>query len=434
MKRYALFVLIMSVFLLPISGCGTGRIGGGGNSRNTSAQSSYPSDSFSRSVGSSGSYGESGSASSSTSEIDPIRKQLSGMSIDEKIGQMVMSGVDGYNLGDNTVRMIKDYHVGGFIILGENVKNANQLLRLVNSLKNANSKNKTPLFLSLDQEGGRIDRMPPEFKRLPTNLQIGKIGVSRFSYAMGGILSDELNAFGFNMDFAPVLDINSNPNNPVIGDRSFGDDPDLVTRLGIQTMNGIKSGNIIPVAKHFPGHGDTSVDSHKGLPSVNSDMQRLKNFELIPFAAAVKNNADAVMVAHILLKKIDPKYPASMSKAIITDVLRGDMKFDGVVITDDMTMGAISQNYDIGDAAVVSVQAGADIVLVCHVYENELSAVNALKRAVRDGSLTERRIDESVYRILKLKSKYNVSGKAVKSCDIAKINAKIGDLLAAYMK
>jgi Beta-glucosidase-related glycosidases len=365
---------------------------------------------------------------------DPVKTQVDGMTLDEKIGQMVMSGVDGYTLGDTTIKMIKNYHVGGFIILGENVKNSSQLLELVNSLKTANSNNKIPLFLSIDQEGGRIDRMPAEIKRLPANKAVGGVNNSNFSYGLGGILAEELKAFGLNMDFAPVMDINSNPNNPVIGDRSFGSNPDIVAKLGLRTMDGIKSGGIIPVIKHFPGHGDTSVDSHVGLPSVNNDMNRLNSFELVPFAQAVKDGADAVMVAHILLPKIDPKYPASMSETIINGVLRENLNFDGVVITDDMTMGAITKNYNIGDAAVKSVNAGCDIVLVCHVYDNEVAVVNALKKAVQNGTISQERVDRSVYRILKLKQKYGISSKTVKSVDVNNINNKISSILKTYMK
>lgn len=369
-----------------------------------------------------------------TSDGDPVKDQISGMTLDEKIGQMVMSGVDGYTISDTTIDMIKNYHVGGFIILGENIKSANQLLDLVNSLKTANSGNNIPLLLSIDEEGGRIDRMPGEFKRLPANKDVGKVNNSEFSYKLGSIISEELNSFGFNMDFAPVLDINSNPNNPVIGDRSFGSDPDKVAKLGIMTMKGIGSGKIIPVVKHFPGHGDTSMDSHVGLPSLNHDIKRLEDFELIPFAQAIKSQADAIMVAHILLPKIDPKYPASMSKTIINDILREDLNFDGVVITDDMTMGAVTKNYNIGDAAVKSVNAGSDIILVCHGYDNEVSVVNVLKKAVQNGIITEERVNQSVYRILRLKGKYEINSKTVESIDISRINSKITGILKAYME
>lgn len=348
------------------------------------------------------------------------------MSLDEKIGQMMIVGFDGYAINDYVRTLIRNYHVGGFIIYGYNVENANQLLALNNWLKNTNTANKIPLFISVDEEGGRVSRMPAEIRRIPTNKAIGKIGSGELSYRIGNVIAGELKAFGFNMDFAPVLDINSNPNNPVIGDRSFGSNAQIVSRLGVQTMKGIQAGGVIPVVKHFPGHGDTSVDSHVGLPSVSHDLQRLESFELIPFEDAIRNGADAVMVAHILLYRIDPQNPASLSRIIITDILRNQLNFNGVVITDDMTMGAIVQNYDIGNAAVKSINAGSDIILVSRGYDNEVKVFNALKRGVENGTISQQRIDESVYRILKLKQKYNLKDTLISTIDVNRINSEIG--------
>lgn len=356
---------------------------------------------------------------------DPIKKQIDSLTLREKIGQMVMVGFEGDAISDDAKQLIEEHHVGGIILFKRNVKNSDQMLSLINDLKKTNSINKIPLFLSIDEEGGRVARMPDEIKKLPACGMIGEINDPDLSFKIGGLIGQELKAFGLNMDFAPVLDINSNPNNPVIGDRSFGTNPNIVSDLGIQTMKGIQSQNVISVVKHFPGHGDTSVDSHVGLPSVNHDPERLKNFELIPFAAAIKNKADAVMIAHILLPKIDPEHPASFSQTVITDILRKDLKFNGVVITDDLTMGAITNNYDLGDAAVKAVAAGSDIILVCHSLEKETQAINALARAVESGAIPTDRINESVYRILKLKKKYRLTDEPVDTIDINKINAAI---------
>lgn len=366
-------------------------------------------------------------------EINPLEEQVKNMTLEEKIGQMVIVGLDGYKMDENTRTMIEDNRVGGFILFGENVESSDQLLALVNSLKSTNSKNNIPLFISVDQEGGRVNRMPKEIKNIPASKTIGEVNNSEFSYKIGSILSEEMKAFGFNMDFAPVLDINSNPKNSVIGDRSFGANAEVVSKLGIQTMKGIQEGGVIPVIKHFPGHGDTSVDSHIGLPSVENDMNRLKSFELVPFNDAIKNGADVVMVAHILLNKIDSQNPASLSKTIITDLLREQLNFNGVVITDDMTMGAIVKNYNISDAAIKSVNAGSDIVLVCHGHDNEVAVINALKKAVDDGTILEERVNESVYRILKLKYKYKLTDSTLNSIDVEKINSKINNILNMYL-
>jgi beta-N-acetylhexosaminidase len=365
---------------------------------------------------------------------DPIEQKLSKMTIDEKIGQLVMAGLDNYVNNKHSKALIKTFHVGGFILLEQNIKNINQALVLINSLKETNSSNSIPLFLGIDEEGGRVTRMPSKFVKLPANKAIGQVDNSSFSYKIGGILGQELKAFGLNVDFAPVLDINSNPKNPVIGDRSFGTNSTVVSKLGIQTMKGIQVRNIIPVIKHFPGHGDTSVDSHVGLPVVYNNMKRLNSFELVPFSRAIENGADMVMIAHILLPKIDPENPASFSKTIITEVLRNSLKFNGVVITDDMTMGAIAKNYNIGEAAVKSLNAGTDIILVCHDYVKEIEVLKAIKNSVSDGTLSVQAIDEKVYRVLRLKEKYKLRDSKILSVDVSGINNKISNLLNTYMK
>lgn len=364
--------------------------------------------------------------------LDPIQAQIKAMSLEEKIGQLVMVGVDGYENDDNSQQLIERYHVGGFVLLKQNVKDVNQMRSLINSLKETNSVNEIPLFLSIDEEGGRISRMPDEFMKIPSSQRIGELNNTKLSYQVGSIIGEELRTFGLNMNFAPVLDVNSNPKNVVIGDRAFGEEPSLVSKLGIQTMKGLQSQSIISVVKHFPGHGDTSVDSHVGLPTVNHDMKRLKSLELVPFSSAIENKVDAIMMAHILLPKIDSEYPASFSKTVISDVLRKDMRFDGIVITDDITMGAIVKNYDIGEAAVKSVKAGSDIILVCHDFAKEEAVLKALQKAAQTGSISMDRIDESVNRILKLKKKYALSDRTVESVDPEPINNKIEALYREF--
>ncbi len=361
-------------------------------------------------------------------EGDKLKEQIMSMSLDEKIGQMVIVGLDGYSADEHARQMIEEYNVGGFILFKSNIQNSNQMLELLNSLKNINRANKVPLFLSVDEEGGRVSRLPDEFLKIPSNKTIGKLNNSSVSHQVGSIIGEELESFGMNMDFAPVLDINSNPKNPVIGDRSFGTAPDLVSKLGVETMKGLQSQNIIPVVKHFPGHGDTSTDSHVGLPRVNNDLKRLRNFELKPFAHAIENGAEAVMVAHILLPKIDPKNPASFSKTIISDILRTELNYDGVVITDDFTMGAIVKNYNIGQAAVKSILAGSDIVLVCHDFEKQKAVISALKDAAQSGQLPMDRIDQSVTRIMHLKQEHRITDDPAKAVDPKPINEKIRSL------
>ncbi|WP_216086229.1 beta-N-acetylhexosaminidase [Mahella australiensis] len=354
-------------------------------------------------------------------EEDEIQALISTMSLDEKIGQMLIIGFDGYKVNTQVVTMIKDRNIGGVILFNRNVQGDKQLVQLNNELKSLNKNNRLPLFISADHEGGRISRLPRRATDFPPNLAIGKKDSTELSQKIGSVLGSEMKAYGFNLDFAPVLDIFSNPKNTVIGDRSFGKDPYTVGRLGIATMKGIKSAGVIPVAKHFPGHGDTTVDSHMELPISYKSLQQLKSFELLPFGEAIEQGADIVMVAHIKLPEIDKSgLPASLSSVIITNLLRDDMGFDGVVITDDMEMGAIVKHYNIGDAAVKAIEAGADIILVCHTYKNQIEAIEAISEAVNDGRISQQRIDQSVRRIVMLKQKYELSDEPGNIDDVFK--------------
>lgn len=350
------------------------------------------------------------------------------MSLEEKVGQMIFAGIDGTSLSKESRLLISNDKVGGIILFKDNLKDINQSISLLNELKGENEKNKFPIFLGVDQEGGRVSRLP-ELIQLPTNQEIGRLNDSSLSYNIGNLLGKELNAFGFNLDFAPVLDINSNSKNPVIGDRSFGNNARIVSTLGIQTMKGIQHQRVIPVVKHFPGHGDTAVDSHKELPIIQKSLEELQALELIPFNDAIKNGTDVVMVGHILMPKIDPTYPSSMSNELITNILREKLKFEGVVITDDMTMGAILDNYKIGEAAVEAVKAGNDIVLIAHDYVNIKEAIDSILLAVNEGQISEERINTSVERILLLKEKYKLSNERVDRVNIEELNQTIEQIL-----
>jgi beta-N-acetylhexosaminidase len=377
----------------------------------------------------------SASTLSPSTKPDPIQAQIKQMTLDEKIGQMVIVGVDGTAVSEQTRDLIERYHVGGVILYKNNILNKAQTTDLLNELKQINTKqNKLPLWLSVDQEGGRVSRMPDEYSKLPTNRVIGKINNAEFSYKLGNILGKELRSVGFNMDFAGVLDINSNPNNPVIGDRSFGANAKVVSSLGVQTMLGIQAQKVAAVVKHFPGHGDTSVDSHLDLPIVQTDLKQLRTFEWLPFQAAIEHNVDAIMVAHILLPKIDPDHPASFSKTIITNYLRKELKYNGVVMTDDMTMGGIVNHYNLKDAAVQSIIAGSDVIMVAHEYDKAKEVLTNLKSNVETGALSEQRIDQSVYRIMQLKQKYAIQDQALENTDITPINNEIKSVLDQYMK
>lgn len=361
--------------------------------------------------------------------IDVIQQKLDNMTLDEKIGQMITIGIDGYSVDDTAKQLITDKKVGGVILFKDNISNSNQLLQLINDIKGINSTNKIPIFISVDQEGGRVNRLPSEIKSLPSNEIIGNKNDNKLAYDIGKNIGYALGSFGFNMDFAPVLDVNSNPNNTVIGDRSFSNDKDKVASLGASEINGFKDSNIISVAKHFPGHGDTATDSHYALPIINKTLDELKSVEFVPFKKAIEEKVPAIMVSHILMPQIDANNPASMSKTIITDILRKDLKFDGLIVTDDMTMGAVTNELDITTACINSINAGADLLLVCHGYDNEINVINAIKDAVNNGIISIDTINNSVYRILSLKENYKITDEKIEEVDINTINTKFEDIL-----
>ncbi|MEF3305773.1 beta-N-acetylhexosaminidase [Paenibacillus sp. GYB003] len=356
---------------------------------------------------------------------DPIRTKLNAMTLDQKLGQMVIAGIDGTEAGEQAKSLIANDYVGGFILYKPNIESTAQTVRLLNGLKEANRANPAPLLLSVDQEGGRVNRMPGSFVSVPASRDIAKSGDSKKARAIGEAIGDQVRALGFNVNFAPVFDVDSNPNNPVIGSRSFGSKASVVASFAAEEMAGLRAKRVIPVAKHFPGHGDTSVDSHLELPVVAKTADELRKLELVPFAEAIRAKADMVMVAHILLPQLDPDRPSSMSSNIITELLRNEMGFDGVVITDDMTMGAILKHYDLGQAAVQSVKAGADIVLVAHDYAKAKQTLAALKQAAQSGVIAADAIDRSVYRILALKDRYKLSDAPSGPVDESAINAEL---------
>lgn len=366
-----------------------------------------------------------------TETVDPIKEQISAMSLDDKIGQMVLVGLDGTSMGVKTKELIEKYRVSGFILYKDNITSASQAVKLLNQLKAANHAKAAPLWLSIDQEGGKVSRLPAEFTDLPPAADVGRANDLDYTHQIGQTLGVVVRSLGFNMDFAPVLDINNNPNNPVIGNRSFGSNPETVITHGIETMKAIQSKHVAAVVKHFPGHGDTTVDSHLDLPVVNKTVKELEAFELLPFVEAIRQDADAIMIAHLLIPQVDDKYPASLSKNLITNVLRGNLGFDGVIITDDMTMGGITKHYNIGEAAVKSVQAGSDIILVGHEYDKQLAVLKALRKSAQAGAITKDMLDQSVYRILSLKSKYQLKDSAIKTIDVKALNMQIGAALNA---
>lgn len=322
----------------------------------------------------------------------------------EKIGQLIMIGLRGEDLTQGEKSLIRDYPFGGFILFSHNLKEPKQILSLCRSLWQTAKEH--PPFIAIDQEGGRVHRLPAPFTHFPPAALLGQRGDPDLAYRFGLATARELAAVGINLNFAPVLDVHSNPENPVIGDRSLGPDPRQVTTLGWAITRGLRDGGIIPCGKHFPGHGDTAKDSHLELPVVAKDQAALKGVELPPFAHACQNRIESLMTAHVLYPALDPAHPATLSKAIIGKLLRQKMGYDGVVFGDDLEMQAISKNYALEEALALSVEARVDMLLFCHETENAVRALEFLCQEVEKKKQIKAQAEASYRRIQKLKQRY----------------------------
>lgn len=347
----------------------------------------------------------------------PLSDRISSLTLEQKVGQLLYIGFTENDLTVNQA-ILSDIQPGGLILFPRNFVTLDQTVAALNAYRQ-NSDLAWPLFVGTDQEGGRVSRLPAAWAtRFPTARSVGQnVSSARdLAEAMGA----ELAALGLNMDFAPVLDVHSNPQNPVIGDRSFGSTPEKVWAAAQKVIAGLQASGIVPVVKHFPGHGDTSTDSHLELPSVTADRSLLESRELQPFRDAVTSGVPVVMVGHLLVPALDPDQPASLSRPIITGLLREQWGYDGLIVTDDMEMGAIAQD-DIGEASVQAVLAGVDMLLICHTPAKQQAARDALVAAVQSGRITEQRLDQSLTRILALKDQYQLSRTAVDAAQASQV-------------
>ena len=326
------------------------------------------------------------------------------MDLKERVGQLLMVGIDGLTPSKETLTLIKKYKVGGIILFKRNINSLPQLVKLTHELQKEASG--TPLFIGIDQEGGRVSRLSEEFTIFPPMAVVGNHDSAPLAYSVGEVTARELRSVGINLNFAPVLDIDSNKKNPIIGDRAFGESPGLVSKLGLAVIMGHQDNGVIACGKHFPGHGDTSTDSHRILPIVDHSLERLLEFELRPFQHAVANRLEALMTAHVRFSQIDSEKPASLSKKIVTSILREGMNYEGLVVSDDLEMKAVLDHYTVKEAAVKAILAGSDIVLVCHQFELQAQAYEGLLNACGKGTISEKRLEQSLNRILKIKEKY----------------------------
>ena len=340
------------------------------------------------------------------------RQTLARMTLEQKVGQVFMLGFEGTSLNASNRALIQGLHLGGVTLFARNIDSGRQLARLDAELQTI--ADPVPLFISVDQEGGLVVRVTDGATIFPGNMAIGATGDRTLARQVAAASTSELLAMGVNMDLAPDVDVNTNPLNPVIGVRSFGSNVDLVSQLATETIQTIQASAVSAVAKHFPGHGDTDVDSHRDLPVVPHPLERLQSLELVPFKAAMHAGVDGIMTAHLYLPQIEPQQdlPATLSRTVLTGMLREQLGFQGLILTDALDMDAIKKDRTAAEAAVQAFEAGADMLLIAGITAEDRLHLGegppALLAAVRSGRVSEARLDASALRILETKARRGV--------------------------
>lgn len=321
------------------------------------------------------------------------------------VGQCFMVGFDGTKPPAELIQLIREDEIGAVILFRRNITSVEQLKHLTAQLQDIAGGN---LLIGIDHEGGRVFRMPPPFTQIPSMRVVGQAARQhpndRIAFQLGQLMARELSSVGIHINFAPVLDLDTNADNPIIGDRAFGADPGFVAAMGCELIDGLLDGGVIPCGKHFPGHGDTYEDSHNALPRVPHTPERMRILELAPFRAAIDHGVPALMTAHVVYEGWDDLRPATLSPRIIGSVLRDTCGFDGVIITDDLHMQGIAKYWSVEVAAGLSLAAGCDLIAVCRYPDAARRAIEAVKSALADGLIRVERLEQSVARIQRLKT------------------------------
>lgn len=324
-------------------------------------------------------------------------------------GQLLFVGFDGKTLPEALRRRIASAEVGGIILFRPNVGSPAEVAALVRAARQAAAPPLPTCLVAVDQEGGVVQRLRAPLTEWPSMFSVGAAGDVSRTERVGRALGDELAALGIGWNFAPVLDVHSNPENPVIAGRAFGSSAEVVERHALAFWRGLRAAGVLGCGKHFPGHGDTRTDSHHELPVVDHDRARLEAVELAPFAAAARAGAEAIMTSHVLYPALDPDRPATLSRAILTELLRGRLRFGGVVVSDDLGMRAVADRYPIEELAVEAVAAGVDVLLIREPEARQTAAFEALVRAGERDARLRLRIEESARRVAALKAAARVS-------------------------
>jgi beta-N-acetylhexosaminidase len=319
----------------------------------------------------------------------------------QKVGQLFLVGIEGETLTLDERLCFEEYGFGGFILFKRNCTDAGQVATLSRALWETGDQFMP--FIAIDEEGGRVHRLPPPFTHFPPAARLGARKDPELAYRAGRAVAAELTLAGINLNFAPVLDVASNPDSPIIGDRAFAADPGAVAELAWPWTRGLTDGGTIACGKHFPGHGWSDKDSHFELPIVTKLLEALKADELPPFIHACRQGIEALMTAHVLYPALDPHWPATLSSKIVTGLLRQQLGYRGVIFSDDMEMHAISQRYGVEESALYSILAGVDVLLFCHELPKAVTACEFLCATAEEDTVLRARINESYARVTSLK-------------------------------
>jgi beta-N-acetylhexosaminidase len=319
-----------------------------------------------------------------------------------------MVGFEGLTASADVKALIREFGVGHIVLFARNVAGPEQVADLVCELQSAarDGGQDQPLLVAVDQEGGRVARLRDPWTIWPSARAVGQLGSGETARRMAEALAAELKACGIRCDFAPCVDVDTNPRNPVIGDRSFGEDPDLVGRLGAAMIRGFQDSGVVACAKHFPGHGDTDVDSHLDLPSVEHSRSRLDEVELRPFRVAIEAGVASVMASHLLVREIDDALPATLSRKVVTGLLREELGYQGVVVTDALEMKALAKHWTPAQIGVLAPSAGCDLMAMCSGHDAQVEAMESLIRALEAGEIPFKEAEASEARVRALKERF----------------------------
>ncbi len=323
------------------------------------------------------------------------------------LGQLFIFGFDGLSVNDDVRGLLKKEVAAGVILFARNITSLEQVVELNRQIMDLRTSEFAPL-ISVDQEGGRVARLKEICTPVPNMRTIGVLSQNfpDLPYRLGAMMAREMISLGFHLDFAPVLDVDTNPLNPIIGDRSFATDAHTVAKLGAAFINGMQEAGLAACAKHFPGHGDTDKDSHLDLPILRHDKNRIETIELLPFQASIKAKVSSIMTAHILIPALDAEFPATLSQLILHNILREKFKFNGVIFSDDLEMKAVADRYEIKEVIRLGLLAGVDAFLICKDIAKTHEAISALHELITEGKVPISRVEEALIRMAHLKQRF----------------------------